>query len=104
MTGVQTCALPISGWNLQSRRLAEDELSGLLGSYIPFSKTKAERKKRGDDRLSLQERYRDKADYVQQVSRAARVLVEQRFLLPEDAKRIIAEANRRNLISENKSQ
>jgi Alpha/beta hydrolase domain len=93
-----------TGWNLQSRRLAEDELSGLLGSYIPFSKTKAERRKRGDARLSLQERYRDKADYVHQVSRAARVLVEQRFLLPEDAKRIIAEANRRNWISENKSQ
>src|SRR5215468_935596 len=93
-----------TGWNLQSRQLAEDELSGLLGSFIPFSKTKAERRKRGDARLSLQERYRDKADYVQRVSRAARVLVEQRFLLPEDAKRIIAEANRRNLISENKSQ
>src|SRR5215510_557651 len=93
-----------TGWNLQSRRLAEDELSGLLGSCIPFSKTKAERRKRGDARLSLQERYRDKADYVHQVSRAARVLVEQRVLLPEDAKRIIAEANKRNLISENKSQ
>src|SRR5215475_4938678 len=93
-----------TGWNLQPRGLAEDELSGLLGSFIPFAKTKAERRKRGDARLSLQERYRDKADYVHQVSRAARVLVEQRFLLPEDAKRIIAEANRRNLISENKSQ
>src|SRR5215510_9574808 len=93
-----------TGWNLQSRQLAEDELSGLLGSFIPFSKTKAERRKRGDARLSLQERYRDKADYVHQMSRAARVLVEQRVLLPEDAKRIIAEANKRNLISENKSQ
>jgi hypothetical protein len=93
-----------TGWNLQPKSLALDELSGLLGSYIPFSKTKAERRKRGDARLSLQERYRDKADYVHQVSRAARVLVEQRFLLPEDAKRIIAEANRRNWISENKSQ
>jgi hypothetical protein len=93
-----------TGWNLQPRRLAEDELSGLLGSYIAFAKTKAGRHKTGDPRLSVEERYRDQADYVQQVSRAARVLVEQRFLLPEDADRIIAEANRRNLFSKNKSQ
>jgi Alpha/beta hydrolase domain len=92
-----------TGWNLQPRGLAEDELSGLLGSYIPFSKTKAERRKRGDPRLSLRERYRDKADFLQQVTRTARILVDQRFLLSEDAERIIAEANRRNLFSQNKS-
>ena len=34
-----------TGWNLQPRRLAEDELSGLLGSFIPFAKAKAERSK-----------------------------------------------------------
>ena len=93
-----------TGWNLQPRRLAEDELSGLLGSYIAFAKTKAGRHETGDPRLSVEERYKDQADYVQQVSRAARVLVEQRFLLPEDAERIIVEANRRNLFSKNKSQ
>ena len=27
-----------TGWNLQSDDLAEDELSGLLGSFIPFRK------------------------------------------------------------------
>jgi len=77
-----------TGWNLQRKGLAEDELCALLGSYIPFAKTKAEREKNGDPRLSVEERYQDREDYVQRVSREARTLVEERFLLPEDAERI----------------
>jgi hypothetical protein len=81
-----------TGWNLQRAGLAEDELCALLGSYIPFARTKEERQKSGDPRLSIEERYKDHADYVQRVSREARALVEERFLLPEDAERIIQEA------------
>jgi hypothetical protein len=51
-----------TGWNLQRRGLAANELSGLLGAYIPFARTKAARKKSRDPRFSLQERYRDKDD------------------------------------------
>jgi hypothetical protein len=86
-----------TGWNLRPRGLAEDELSGLLGSFIPFAKTKSQRKKTGDSRLSLAERYKDQTDYVQQVSRAARTLVEQRYLLSEDAERMINEAKKKRL-------
>jgi hypothetical protein len=93
-----------TGWNLQRKGLAEDELCGLLGSYIPFPKTKEEREKSGDSRLSLQERYKDHADYVQKVSHAAGVMVEERFLLPEDAERIIEEAKKSPLFAERKSQ
>lgn len=81
-----------TGWNLRPRGLSEGELSGLLGSFIPFLKTKAERRKNGDPRLSLEERYKDREDYVRKFSRAARILVDQRYLLPEDAERLIAEA------------
>jgi hypothetical protein len=69
--------------------LAEGELAGLLGSFIPFAKTKAARRKSGDPRLSLEERYVNKADYLQRLGRAARILVEQRYLLPEDAARMM---------------
>ncbi|HEU4344697.1 MAG TPA: alpha/beta hydrolase domain-containing protein, partial [Candidatus Binatia bacterium] len=93
-----------AGWNLQSPGLAEDELSGLLGSFIPFAKTKLERQKAGDPRLSIEERYQDHEDYVRQISRAARTLVDQRFLLPEDAERIIAEAKKQLLFAERKTQ
>ncbi len=87
-----------TGWNVQSDELSEGELSGLLGSFIPFANTKAERRKRGDPRLSIEERYKDEGDYVLQVSRAARKLVEDRFLLPEDAARIIAETENMSLL------
>lgn len=83
-----------TGWNLQPKRLATDELSGLLGSYIPFAKTKVSRLKASDPRLSIQERYKDRSDYLQLLSRAARQLVEQRFLLPEDAERMINAAKK----------
>jgi hypothetical protein len=83
-----------TGWNLQPRALAENELSGLLGSFIPFARTRAQRKKSGDPRLSIEERYKDQADCVERVSRAVRILVEERFLLAEDAERMIQEAKR----------
>jgi hypothetical protein len=86
-----------AGWNLQPRRLAEDELSGLLGSFIPFAKTKAERSKLRDPRSSLKERYQNRNDYVNKVSRAARMLVDQRYLLSDDAERMIHEAKKRRI-------
>jgi Alpha/beta hydrolase domain len=91
-----------TGWNLQAERLAKDELSGLLGSFTPFAKTQAERRRTDDPRLSIEERYKDHMDYVQQVSRAARRLVGERFLLVEDAERMIHEAKKRRLFGEHK--
>ena len=91
-----------TGWNLRPRGLAEGELSGLLGSFIPFTKTKDQRKKTGDPRWSIEERYKDQADYVRQVSRAARILIDQRVLLPEDAERIIAEAAKARIFARQK--
>jgi hypothetical protein len=44
--------------------------------------------------LSIEERYRDQADYVRRVARAARALVNQRLLLSEDADRMIREAKK----------
>jgi len=93
-----------AGWNLRAKGFIEDELCYLNGQYIPFVKTKEEREKSGDPRLSIEERYKDQADYVQRVSRAARTLVDERFLLPEDAARIIDEAKNLSLFVERKVQ
>ena len=92
-----------TGWNLRPRGLAEDELAGLLGSHIPFVRTRAGRRKTGDPRPSLEERYKDRAAYVRQVSRAARMLVQQRYLLAEDAARIIEEAARARIFAKKKA-
>ncbi|HXG51518.1 MAG TPA: alpha/beta hydrolase domain-containing protein [candidate division Zixibacteria bacterium] len=81
-----------TGWNLQSRRLAEDELAGLLGSFIPFARTRRERLQAGDPRASLRERYGSRERYLREFARAARRLVEERYLLPEDAERLIVDA------------
>jgi hypothetical protein len=71
----------------------------LAGSYIPFAKTKEEREKSGDPRLSLEERYKDNADYVRKLALAARTLIEERFLLPEDAERIISAARKTGAVA-----
>ncbi len=81
-----------TGWNLQGSRLAEDELCGLLGSTIPFAKTKYEREKNDDRRLSVEERYKAPVDYIQAIIRETESMVRDRFLLAEDAERIISQA------------
>ena len=62
----------------------ENELCYLNRQYVPFPKTKAEREKTGDPRLSLEERHKDREEYVRQVSRAARILIDERYLLPTE--------------------
>jgi hypothetical protein len=91
-----------AGWNLRAKGFVEDELCYLNGQYIPFAKTKEEREKSGDPRLSIEERYKDQADYVQRVSQAARALVDERFLLAEDAERLIADAAKAKIFAEKK--
>jgi hypothetical protein len=91
-----------AGWNLRAKGFVEDELCYLNGQFIPFPKTKEEREKSGDPRLSIEERYKDQADYVERVSHAARSLMSERFLLPEDAERIIAAAAKSNILGEKK--
>lgn len=97
LPAVQVPVGTYTGWNLRPRGLAEDELAGLLGSFIPFARTKAERRRTGDPRLSLDERYKNRSDYIQQVSRAARILVEERYLLPEDAERMITQVKKHRI-------
>jgi len=107
IAGIRAVGLQIplgthAGWNLRAKGFVEDELCYLNGLYVPFATTREEREKTGDPRLSIEERYKDQNDYVQQVSRAARALVDERFLLPEDAERLIAEAAKGKIFAERK--
>lgn len=81
-----------TGWNLRAAGFAEGELCSLNGSYIPFASTRAERMASGDPRPSIEERYPHHGAYVSRVARAAGRLVQQRYLLPEDAEAIIESA------------
>ena len=84
-----------TGWNLRKAGMMENEFCDLQGSYMPFAKTAADRG--ADPRPSLQERYGSKDAYVAKVEAATVKLVSERFLLPEDAARLIAEARSRDL-------
>jgi len=89
-------AVPIgtyTGWNVYLPQLRSLEyLAGLVGSFEPFAKTSEERKKSGDPRLSIAERYTSKQDYLDRVQRAARDLVSQRFMLAADVEAAVRRA------------
>ena len=81
-------AVPIatySGRNVRAEGFSAGELCGLAGSFIPFAATKQERFANGDPRLSLEERYKSPQDYADKRKRAVEALVQQGFVLPEDA-------------------
>lgn len=69
------------GWNVTASGFDKGRLCGLNGSYEPFSKAK------------LQELYGSHEKYVDLVKNAAAQAVRDRFLLQEDADRLIAQAS-----------
>ncbi|HXA68054.1 MAG TPA: alpha/beta hydrolase domain-containing protein [Bryobacteraceae bacterium] len=80
------------GWNITAEGFFKGAICGLAGGYVPFAKTKTERLANGDPRPSLEERYGSHDRYVTTVRTAAAKLVRDRFLLQEDADRLIAQA------------
>ena len=86
-----------TGWSLRRAPFAENEDCALTGQYIPFPLTKAVRISTGDPRLSIEERYPTKADYVSAVGRAVDDLVKNRYLLAEDGEKFKATASSKNI-------
>jgi hypothetical protein len=80
------------GWNVTSVGYFKGQYCSLTGSYLPFAVTPAERETLHDPRLSIEERYGTHEGFVCAARRAADKLVEERFLLREDADRMIEEA------------
>jgi Alpha/beta hydrolase domain len=89
-------AVPLAtfaGWNYRDKSTgAPDRLAGEIGSYIPFARTKAERERAGDARPSIEERYRNRDEYVGKLAAAALQLVKDRYLLEEDVVDILTRA------------
>jgi hypothetical protein len=71
----------------------------LIGSFSAFAATRAERELTRDPRPSIEERYRNRDDYVNRVRVAAQDLMARGFLLPEDAAVIVQEAASSNLFA-----
>ncbi len=83
------------GWNITAggaRPFHKGQICNYVGGMIPFAKTRAERMATLDPRPSLEERYGSHAGYVDAVRKAAERARAARFLLPEDAERLVREA------------
>jgi hypothetical protein len=84
-----------TGWNFRAERIGNPStIVALLGSYLPFPKTRAERESRDDPRMSIAERYTGREDYLSRIRVAAAGLVKSGFLLEEDVEGVIRRAER----------
>jgi hypothetical protein len=85
---VQVPVATYTGWALRRAPFAEGEDCGNTGQYIPFPATRAERVASGDPRLSVEERYPNRADYMSKVNQAVTRLVAERLVLEEEAETV----------------
>jgi hypothetical protein len=93
-------AVPLAtytAWNTRHPDMgAPDQPVGLTGGFqgstFPFPATKADRLSTGDPRLSIEERYKDRASYLDAVKNAAENMVERRLIPKEDIERSVERA------------
>ena len=89
-----------TGWNLRHPDFGNPDLyigvsSGLSGWTLPFSATRAERVAAGDPRLSIEERYPSKDEYLSRVRDAAQSLVDGGYMLSDDFDEVVEQASYR---------
>jgi hypothetical protein len=88
------------GWNPMPPGQGYPDNADMLGHFVPFAATRAERLAAGDPRPALEERYGTQAGYVAAVEAAARALEAEGLLLAEDRERIVAAARARRVLPE----
>ncbi|HYM25685.1 MAG TPA: alpha/beta hydrolase domain-containing protein [Vicinamibacterales bacterium] len=82
-----------AGWNYRDTSIgAPDRLAGEIGSYIPFPRTRADRDRTHDPRPSIEERYRNRDEYVGRYAVATLDLVAHGYLLQEDVADLLKHA------------
>jgi hypothetical protein len=89
-------AVPLAtylGWNfLNERSGPTSELAALTGAFIPFPRTRAERERNNDPRISIEERYQSREQYLDRIGKAANELAAKGYLIKEDIPRIVQQA------------
>jgi hypothetical protein len=82
-----------TGWNPRHpEQGAPGDLMAMMGSTLPFARTRAERARSGDPRPSIEERYAGREDYLARVRRDAETMVAARQLLAEDVDAVVERA------------
>jgi len=80
-----------TGWNMRDEKIgAPDEMFDMVGSWIPFSFTKAQREAKKDPRPSIEERYKGREDYLAKIRASADGLAAAGYLLSADIEKIVA--------------
>ena len=91
-------AVPLAtycGWNPRHpEQGGAGDVMSMMGSTLPFPRTRAEREKSGDPRRSIEERYPSRAAYLEKVREATQKLVAARHVLAEDVDAIVERAGR----------
>ena len=89
-------AVPLAtytGWTFRSPSIGQpEELLPLTGSFVPFPVTKAARDESADSRVSIEERYGNRALYQELVTAAATKLAQEGYLLNEDVAPVVERA------------
>jgi len=89
-------AVPLAtytGWNFRNNAIGgTEQFFPLLGGYIPFARAKVEREQARDPRLSVEERYHSRDEYLKLVQDAAASLVRDGYLLSDDVPAIVKHA------------
>ncbi|MFC3443346.1 alpha/beta hydrolase domain-containing protein [Sphingobium rhizovicinum] len=103
MAGVPSVQLLVptgtfTGWNEAAAGYYKGRGCGFIGGFIPFARTEAERKGRGDPRPSLAARYGDHAGFVARVRAVASEQVKLGWLLPDDAEKIVMQAQASDIL------
>jgi hypothetical protein len=96
---VPELAVPVAtytGWNLFNERAGPPTVvSSMQGSFVPFARARGEREQASDPRPSVAERYTNREQYLERISRAAQDLVGRGYLLKVDVARIVEQAGTR---------
>ena len=89
-----------TGWNMRDESIGNPGLfigitGGLAGWTLPLPATQAGRESSGDPRVSIEERYASREDYLEQVTLAAMDLATEGYLLEEDVAEVVELAGRK---------
>lgn len=92
-------AVPLAtytAWNPRRPELGfRGELAGLVGGFVPFARTRAERERSGDPRPSIEERYAGRDAYLGAYAEATLGLVRDGYLRAEDFPTLLELARQR---------
>jgi hypothetical protein len=83
-----------TGWSFRNTTIGgTEQFFPLIGSYVPFATTKTERERKDDPRLSVQERYQSREQYLRLVEEATAPLVTGGYLLATDVATVVKRAS-----------